>query len=62
MVAVEVPTWEPNSTSGKPLLCLHEKQVPFVQRYIDMGVREPFARQKLISGSVMQLLTAPASA
>ena len=61
-MAVEVPTWEPNSTSGKPLLCLHETQGPFVHRYIDMGVREPFARQKLISGSVMQLLTAPASA
>ena len=59
-MAVEVPTWEPYANSGKPLSCLHEKQVPFVHRY--MGVREPFARQKLISGSVMQLLTAPASA
>jgi GSH-dependent disulfide-bond oxidoreductase len=38
--AVEVYTWEPNANSGKPLLCLHEKQVPFVHRYVDMGVRE----------------------
>lgn len=38
--AVEVYTWEPNANSGKPLLCLHEKQVPFVHHYIDMGVRE----------------------
>ena len=38
--AVEVYTWEPNANSGKPLLCLHEKQVPFVHHYIDMGLRE----------------------
>ena len=38
--SVEVYTWEPNANSGKPLLCLHEKQVPFVHHYIDMGVRE----------------------
>ena len=37
---VEVYTWEPNANSGKPLLCLHEKQVPFVHRYVDMGQRE----------------------
>lgn len=36
---VEVWTWEPNANSGKPLLCLHEKQVPFVHRYVDMGAR-----------------------
>ena len=33
---IEVHTWEPNANSGKPLLCLHEKQVPFVHRYVDM--------------------------
>jgi GST-like protein len=38
--SVEVYTWEPNANSGKPLLCLHEKGVPFVHHYIDMGVRE----------------------
>ena len=37
---VEVYTWEPNANSGKPLLCLHEKQVTFVHHYIDIGVRE----------------------
>jgi len=36
-MTVEVHTWEPNANSGKPLLCLHEKQVPFVHRYVDMG-------------------------
>ena len=39
-MAVEVHTWEPNANSGKPLLCLHEKQVPFTHHYIDMGTRE----------------------
>lgn len=39
-MTVEVYTWEPNANSGKPLLCLHEKQVPFTHHYIDMGVRE----------------------
>jgi glutathione S-transferase/GST-like protein len=39
-VTVEVHTWEPNANSGKPLLCLHEKQVPFVHHYVDMGQRE----------------------
>lgn len=37
---VEVYSWEPNANSGKPLLCLHEKGVPFTHHYIDMGVRE----------------------
>lgn len=37
--AVHVHTWEPNANSGKPLLCLHEKQVPFVHHYVDMGTR-----------------------
>ena len=37
---VEVYTWEPNANSGKPLLCLHEKRVPFVHHYVDMGLRE----------------------
>src|SRR6478735_2330861 len=39
-MTVEVHTWEPNANSGKPLLCLHEKQVPFVHHYVDMGQRE----------------------
>jgi GST-like protein len=39
-VTVEVYTWEPNANSGKPLLCLHEKQVPFDHRYVDLGQRE----------------------
>ncbi len=37
---VEVWTWEPNANSGKPLLCLHEKGVPFVHHYVDLGTRE----------------------
>lgn len=39
---LEVYTWEPNANSGKPLLCLAEKQVPFTHHYIDMGEREHF--------------------
>ena len=39
-MAVEVYTWEPNANSGKPLLCLHEKGVPFTHHYIDMGAHE----------------------
>jgi glutathione S-transferase/GST-like protein len=39
-VTVEVYTWEPDANSGKPLLCLHEKQVPFVHQYVDIGARE----------------------
>ncbi|GAA0274195.1 hypothetical protein GCM10009127_13320 [Alteraurantiacibacter aestuarii] len=34
---LEVLTWEPDANSGKPLLCLHDKGVPFTHRYIDMG-------------------------
>lgn len=37
---IEVHTWEPNANSGKPLLCLHEKGVPFVHRYVDIDARE----------------------
>lgn len=37
---VEVYTWEPHANSGKPLLCLHEKQVPFVHHYVDIDRRE----------------------
>jgi glutathione S-transferase/GST-like protein len=37
---LEVYTWQPNANSGKPLFCLHEKQVPFRYHYIDMGARE----------------------
>lgn len=37
---VDVYTWEPHANSGKPLLCLHEKQVPFVHHYVDIGRRE----------------------
>jgi hypothetical protein len=39
---LEVYTWEPNANSGKPLLCLEEKAVPFVYHYIGMGQREQF--------------------
>lgn len=42
-MAVEVYTWEPNANSGKPLLCLHEKGVPFTHHYIDMGAHEHFS-------------------
>jgi hypothetical protein len=38
--AVEVYTWEPNANSGKPLLCLHEKQVPFVH-HLSPGPSSP---------------------
>lgn len=34
---LEVHTWQPNANSGKPLLCLHEKGVPFTYHYVDMG-------------------------
>jgi len=44
---VEVFTWEPNANSGKPLLCLHEKGVPFTHHYIDMGASEHFASEFL---------------
>jgi glutathione S-transferase/GST-like protein len=40
---IEVYTWEPNANSGKPLLCLKEKRVPFTHHYIDMGKREQFS-------------------
>jgi glutathione S-transferase/GST-like protein len=36
---LEVYTWQPNANSGKPLFCLHEKQVPFTYHYVDMGQR-----------------------
>jgi len=39
-VPVDVYTWEPSANSGKPLLCLHEKQVPFVHHYVDLEQRE----------------------
>jgi len=37
---LEVHTWEPNANSGKPLFCLHEKGVPFIYHYVDMGAHE----------------------
>ena len=37
---LEVYTWQPNANSGKPLFCLHEKQVPFTYHYVDMAIRE----------------------
>jgi glutathione S-transferase/GST-like protein len=46
-MAVEVYTWEPNANSGKPLLCLHEKGVPFVHHYIDMGAHQHFSPEFL---------------
>jgi glutathione S-transferase/GST-like protein len=44
---LEVYTWQPNANSGKPLFCLHEKQVPFTYHYVDMGKREHFAPEFL---------------
>jgi len=44
---LDVYTWEPNANSGKPLLCLKEKQVSFNYHYIDMGVREHFSPEYL---------------
>lgn len=44
---LEVYTWEPNANSGKPLLCLKEKRVPFIYHYIDMGTREHFSPEFL---------------
>lgn len=38
--AVQVHTWEPNANSGKPLLALKEKGVPFDFHYVNMGARE----------------------
>lgn len=46
-MAVEVYTWEPNANSGKPLLCLHEKGVPFTHHYIDMGTHQHFSPEFL---------------
>src|SRR5690606_8802595 len=37
---LEVYTWEPYANAGKPLLCLKEKGVDFVYRYVDIGKRE----------------------
>lgn len=34
---LEVYTWQPNAISGKPLFCLHEKQVEFTRHLVDMG-------------------------
>lgn len=42
---LEVYTWEPNANSGKPLLCLKEKQVEFTYHYIDMGVRQQHSEE-----------------
>jgi glutathione S-transferase/GST-like protein len=44
---LEVHTWEPNANSGKPLFCLHEKGVPFIHHYIDMGAHEHFSPEFL---------------
>lgn len=44
---LEVYTWQPNANSGKPLFCLHEKQVPFTYHYVDMGKREHFSPEFL---------------
>ncbi|MBO9519850.1 MAG: glutathione S-transferase family protein [Porphyrobacter sp.] len=44
---LQVYTWEPNANSGKPLLCLHEKGVPFTHHYIDMGKLEQFSPEFL---------------
>jgi hypothetical protein len=42
---LEVYTWEPNANSGKPLLCLKEKQVDFTCHYIDMSVRQQHSEE-----------------
>lgn len=39
-MTVEVYAWEPNANSGKPLLCLHEKGVPFIHHHVDVGAHE----------------------
>ena len=44
---LEVYTWQPNANSGKPLFCLHEKQVLFTYHYVDMGKREHFSPEFL---------------
>lgn len=36
MTAVTLYHWEPNANSGKPMLALMEKGVPFTSHYIDM--------------------------
>jgi glutathione S-transferase/GST-like protein len=36
MAAVTLYHWEPNANSGKPMLALMEKGVPFTSHYIDM--------------------------
>ena len=36
MAEVTLYHWEPNANSGKPMLALMEKGVPFVSRYTDM--------------------------
>lgn len=44
---LEVYTWEPNANSGKPLLALKEKGVPFTYHYIDMGKRQQHSPEYL---------------
>jgi GST-like protein len=44
---LEVYTWQPNANSGKPLICLKEKGVEFVYRYIDMSKLEQHSPEYL---------------
>jgi glutathione S-transferase/GST-like protein len=44
---LEVYTWEPNANSGKPLLTLKEKGVPFEFHYINMGERQQHSPEYL---------------
>ncbi len=40
---LELFHWEPNTSSLKPLIVLHEKNVPFESRYVDFSRFEQFA-------------------
>lgn len=40
---VEVCTWEPDASSGKPLFCFREKRVPFTHHCIHRGKYERFS-------------------
>jgi glutathione S-transferase/GST-like protein len=44
---LEVYSWEPNANSGKPLLALKEKGVPFDFHYINMGQLEQHSAEYL---------------
>jgi glutathione S-transferase/GST-like protein len=35
-MSVEIYHWEPTVNSGEPLICLHEKEIAFTSRYVDV--------------------------